>query len=130
MRRQNISSGSPFEGTIGFSRAVRIGDWIVVSGTAPIGPDGTTVGRGDAYLQARRCIEIIAEALESAGAGLEDVIRTRVFLSDMEDWEEVARAHAEAFGNVRPATTFVQVSRFVNPEWLVEIEVDALAEES
>jgi len=84
------------------------------------------VGVGDAYLQAKRCIEIIAQALEEAGAGLTDVIRTRIFLANAEDWEEVARAHAEAFGNVRPASTFVEVSRFLNPEWLVEIEADAL----
>ena len=126
MARQNVPSGSPFESAIGFSRAVRAGHHLVVSGTAPIGPDGTTVGVGDAYLQAKRCIEIIAQALEEAGAGLTDVIRTRIFLANAEDWEEVARAHAEAFGNVRPASTFVEVSRFLNPEWLVEIEADAL----
>ncbi len=126
MDRQNISSGSPFEGVIGFSRAVRKGNVVAVSGTAPIGANGTTVGVGDAYLQAKRCIEIIAQALEEAGAGLPDVIRTRVFLANAEDWEKVARAHAEAFGNVRPASTFVEVSRFVNPEWLVEMEADAL----
>jgi enamine deaminase RidA (YjgF/YER057c/UK114 family) len=128
VERQNISSGSPFEGIIGFSRAVRQGNLVAVSGTAPIGLDGTTVGVGDAYLQAKRCIEIIAQALEEAGAGLTDVIRTRIFLANAEDWEEVARAHAEAFGNVRPASTFVEVSRFLNPEWLVEIEADALVE--
>lgn len=128
MDRQNISSGSPFEGVIGFSRAVRKGNLIVVSGTAPIGSDGTTVGIGDAYLQAKRCIEIITQALEEAGAGLTDVIRTRIFLANAEDWEEVARAHAEAFGDVCPATTFVEVSHFLNPEWLVEIEADALVE--
>jgi len=128
MSRQNVSSGSPFEGVIGFSRAVRIGHHIAVSGTAPIGPDGNTVGVGDAYRQAKRCIEIIAQALEGAGASLEDVIRTRIFLKNMADWEEVARAHAEAFGDVRPASTFVQVSRFVDPEWLVEIEADAVVE--
>lgn len=126
MERKNVSSGSPFEGVIGFSRAVRKGNAVAVSGTAPIGPDGTTVGVGDAYIQAKRCIEIIAQALQEAGAGLTDVIRTRIFLANAEDWEEVARAHAEAFGNVRPASTFVEVSRFVNPEWLVEIEADAI----
>ena len=126
MTRQNIPSGSPFEGVIGFSRAVRVGHHIAVSGTAPIGPDGSTVGVGDAYQQAKRCLEIIAQALEEAGASLGDVVRTRIFLKNMEDWEEVARAHAEAFRDVRPATTVVQVSRFVDPEWLVEIEVDAV----
>lgn len=126
MDRQNVSSGSPFEGVIGFSRAVRKGNVVAVSGTAPIGPDGTTVGVGDAYLQAKRCIEIIAQALEKAGAGLENVVRTRVYLVNVEDWEHVARAHAEAFGDVRPASTFVEVSGLVNPEWLVEIEADAL----
>lgn len=126
MIRQNIASGSPFEGVIGFSRAVRVGHHIAVSGTAPIGPDGSTVGVGDAYRQAKRCLEIIAQALEDAGASLQDVVRTRIFLKNMEDWEEVARAHAEAFRNVRPASTVVQVSRFVDPEWLVEIEADAV----
>ncbi len=126
MDRQNVSSGSPFEGTIGFSRAVRVGHHVVVSGTAPIGPGGTTVGVGDAYLQTKRCIEIITQALEQAGAALEDVVRTRVFLVNIEDWEKVARAHTEVFGSIRPASTFVQVSRFINPEWLVEIEADAL----
>lgn len=128
MERQNVSSGSPFENTIGFSRAVRVGHHIFVSGTAPIGPDGATAGLGDAYLQAKRCITIIAQALKKANARLEDVVRTRIFLVNIEDWERVARAHAEAFGTIRPASTFVQVSRFVNPEWLVEIEVDALVE--
>lgn len=128
MSRQNVSSGSPFEGVIGFSRAVRVGHHVAVSGTAPIGPDGNTVGVGDAYRQAKRCLEIIAQALQNAGAGLEHVVRTRILLRNMEDWKEVARAHAEAFRDVRPATTVVQVSRFVDPEWLVEIEADALVE--
>lgn len=128
MERQNASSDSPFEGTIGFSRAVRMGHHVFVSGTAPIGPDGATVGVGNAYAQAKRCIEIIAQALEKVEAGLQDIVRTRVFLVNADDWQEVARAHAEAFGAVRPASTFVEVSQLVNPDWLVEIEADALVE--
>ena len=123
--RQLVSSGSPFEGLIGFSRAVRVGGLVVVSGTAPIGDDGKTVGPGDLYLQSRRCIEIAARALERAGASLADVVRTRVLLTGMERWQEAARAHREAFGAVRPASTFVQVAGFIDPEWLVELEVDA-----
>jgi enamine deaminase RidA (YjgF/YER057c/UK114 family) len=123
--RQLVSSGSPFEGLIGFSRAVRVGGLVVVSGTAPIGDDGKTVGRGDLYLQTRRCIEIAARALERAGASLADVVRTRVLLTGMERWQEAARAHSEAFGSVRPASTFVQVAGFIDPDWLVELEVDA-----
>jgi enamine deaminase RidA (YjgF/YER057c/UK114 family) len=126
MRRQTVSSGSPFEGTIGFSRAVRAGQWVVVGGAGPIGSGGFTVGVGDAYTQTRRCLEIVADALAEAGAGMEHVIRTRVFLTNIADWEEVARAHGEAFGEVRPAASFIQVVGFINPDWLVEIEVDAV----
>ena len=126
-KRQSVSSASPYEPVIGISRAVRIGQAIAVSGTAPIGPDGKTVGAGDPSAQARRCFEIAKQALEKLGASLEDVIRTRVFLTRIEDWKAVAEVHGEYFRGIRPASTFVQVSRFVDPDWLVEVEVDAVA---
>ena len=128
MTRQNISSGSPFEPKIGFSRAVRVGNHISVSGTAPLGPDGKTVGLGDAYLQTRRCFEIIEQALKQAGAGLKDVVRTRTYLVNASDWEKTAKAHGEIFGTIRPASTMVVVRGFLNPEWLVEFEADAIVE--
>jgi enamine deaminase RidA (YjgF/YER057c/UK114 family) len=126
VKRRSVSSGSPYEPVIGISRAVRIGDVIAVSGTAPIGPDGGTVGVGDAAAQMRRCLEIVRAALESAGASLADVIRTRTFLVRIEDWQAVANVHGEYFREVRPASTMLQVSRFIDPEWLVEIEADAV----
>ncbi len=125
--RQNIPSGSPFEELIGFSRAVRVGDLIVVSGTAPLGEDGETVGAGDLYRQTRRCIEVAGLALEAAGACLAHVVRTRVLLTRVADWQDAARAHREAFGASKPASTFVQVAGFIDPAWLVELEVDAVA---
>jgi enamine deaminase RidA (YjgF/YER057c/UK114 family)/GNAT superfamily N-acetyltransferase len=124
-RRVTVSSGSPFEAVIGFSRAVRADRLVAVSGTAPIGEDGKTVGVGSLYAQTRRCFEISKGALERAGARLEDVIRTRVYLTDVAAWREAARAHAELFGAVRPAATFLRVAGFLDPEWLVETEVDA-----
>jgi enamine deaminase RidA (YjgF/YER057c/UK114 family) len=126
-KRQSVSSGSPYEPMIGISRAVRIGQVIAVSGTAPIGQDGKTVGVGDPAAQARRCFEIVKQALEKLGASLDDVIRARVFLTRIGDWKVVAEVHGEYFRGVRPASTFVQVSRFVDPDWLVEVEVDAVA---
>lgn len=129
MKRLNISSGSPFEPKIGFSRAVRIGSIIAVSGTAPIGPDGKTVCVGDAAGQTRRCLEIIAAALAKAGASMSDVVRTRTFLTRIDDWEAVGMAHGEFFRDIRPASTVVQVSRFINADWLVEIEADAVLAE-
>jgi len=128
MPRQNISSGSPYEPVIGFSRAVRVGNFISVSGTAPIGTDGKTVGLGDPYLQTKRCLEIIQQALEKAGAKLENVVRTRTFLTNAGIWEKVGKAHGEVFGNIRPASTMVVVKGFLNPEWLVEFEADAILE--
>ena len=122
MSRQLISSGSPFEKPIGFSRAVRVGDAIAVSGTAPIAPGGGTAYPGDLYRQTRTCIEIIKDAVEKAGGRLEDVIRTRIMLTDISRWQEAARAHGEFFGEIRPASTFVQVSRFIDADWLVEME--------
>jgi enamine deaminase RidA (YjgF/YER057c/UK114 family) len=121
-----ISSGSPYEPRIGFSRAVRVGNFVSVAGTAPIGPDRGTVGLGDPAAQTRRCLEIIRATLEEAGASLNDVIRTRIFLTRIADWERVGEVHGEFFRDIRPASTMVQVARFIDPEWLVEIEVDAL----
>jgi enamine deaminase RidA (YjgF/YER057c/UK114 family) len=126
LQRQLVSSGSPFEPRVGISRAVRVGTWVSVSGTAPLGPDGKTVARGDPAAQARRCLEIIATALERAGARLADVVRTRILLTRIEDWEAVARVHGEVFGAIRPANTVMQVTRFIDPDWLVEIEADAI----
>jgi enamine deaminase RidA (YjgF/YER057c/UK114 family) len=125
VERRLISSGSPYEPIWGFSRAVVAGDMVFVSGTAPVMPDGADPP-ADAYGQARRCFEIISSALAEAGAGPEHVVRTRVYLVRAEDWEEVGRAHAELFGDVRPAATGVVVATLFDPRWLVEIEVDAL----
>ena len=129
MKRQNVSSGSKYEPIIGFSRAVRIGNIVAVGGTASIGTDGKTAGVGDPAAQTRRCLEIIATALEKAGARLEDVIRTRVFLTRQSDWEAIGRAHGEAFGNIRPASTMAVVKALLDDEWLVEIEADAIVGE-
>ena len=127
--RQRVSSGSPYEPKVGFSRAVRAGRIIAVAGTAPIGPDGTLVGRGDAAAQARRCLDVIRAAIEKLGGRLDNVVRTRTMLTRIEDWEAVGRVHGEFFGEIRPASTIVQVSRFIDPEWLVEMEADAIVEE-
>lgn len=125
--RREVLLGGPFEQRIGFARAVRVGDFVAVGGTAPIGEDGATVGIGDPAAQARRCYEIIATALERAGASLDDVIRTRTMLTRVDDYAAVAEVRKAAFGGrVLPVDTIVEVSRFVNEEWLVEIEVDAI----
>ncbi|QES52063.1 hypothetical protein DEJ50_01105 [Streptomyces venezuelae] len=124
--RQMVSSGSPLEPHIGFSRAVRKGKHVAVAGTAPIGVDGTTVGHGDVYAQTVRCLDIAEAALEEAGASLEDVVRTRIMLTDVTRWKEAARAHGERFASVRPACTFVEVARFIDADWLVELELDAI----
>jgi enamine deaminase RidA (YjgF/YER057c/UK114 family) len=124
--RQLVSSGSPFEPRLGISRAVRVGSWISVAGTAPLGPDGRTVGRGDPATQMRRCLEIVGAALEKAGSSLADVVRTRTLLTRIDDWEAVTRVHGEVFGGIRPANTVMQVVRFIDPEWLVEVEADAV----
>ena len=124
--RQLISSGSYLEPIIGFSRAVRVGNIISVGGTAPIAIGGGTASKGDVYGQARRCFEIIGKALTEAGAGFEDVVRTRVLLTDMALWNDASKAHAELFSTIRPVTTVMQVVAFVDPDWLIEIEVDAV----
>lgn len=126
--RKLVSSGSKFEPILGFSRAVRVGNHISVSGTAAIGPDGKTAGVGNAAAQARRIFEIVGGALADAGASLKNVVRTRIMLRNMDDWKAVGEVHGEVFGEVRPATCFVEVSRFIDPDWLVEIEVDAIVE--
>jgi enamine deaminase RidA (YjgF/YER057c/UK114 family) len=127
--RRRASSGSPYEAVIGISRAVRVGRVVSVAGTAPLDADGRTVAPGDAERQARRCFEIVRRALEDLGARLSDVVRTRVLLTRIEDWERVARVHGEFFGEARPACTVMQVARFIDPEWLVEVEADAVIEE-
>jgi enamine deaminase RidA (YjgF/YER057c/UK114 family) len=124
--RRSVSTGSPYEPVIGISRAVRIGPLICVSGTAPLGPDGRTVGAGDPAVQARRCFEISRLALEELGASLADVIRTRVLLTRIDDWKVIAAVHGEFFRNVRPANTIMQVARFIDSDWLLETEVDAV----
>jgi enamine deaminase RidA (YjgF/YER057c/UK114 family) len=126
MTRRNVTTNSPYEPVVGLSRAVRIGNIVTVAGTAPLGPDGKTVGVGDAAAQARRCLEISQAALEQLGARLDDVIRTRILLTNIDDWQAVAAVHGEFFTTIRPASTIMQVSRFVDPQWLVETEVDAV----
>jgi enamine deaminase RidA (YjgF/YER057c/UK114 family) len=124
MEHRLIASGSPFEPVIGFSRAVVAGHHVAVSGTAPVVPDGDPPA--SAYEQAKRCLEIVGAALEQAGAGPADVVRTRTYLVDAADWQEVGRAHGEVFGDVRPASTMVVVSALLDPRWLVEMEADAI----
>ena len=127
--RKLVSSGSPYEARVGFSRAVRAGAVVSVAGTAPLGPDGSTVGPGDAAIQAHRCLEIIAAALEEAGASLRHVVRTRILLTRIEDWSVVASVHGKYFGDIRPACTVAQVSALIDRDWLVEIEADAVVDD-
>lgn len=124
--RELISNGNPMEAIAGFSRAVRVGPFISVGGTAPVGPDGKTVGVEDVAAQTRQCIEIIKASLEQAGSGLEDVVRTRVLLINIEDWKAAIDVKKEYFRDIRPVDTIMSVDKFVNPEWLIEIEVDAV----
>ena len=126
--RHTASSGSPLEPEIGFARAVRVGAHVVVAGTAPIGPDGTTVGEGDVRAQTRRCLDVSAEALVAVGASLTDVVRTRIMLTDISRWREAAAVHGEYFSDIRPASTFVEVSRSSTPAF-VETMVDGIIDD-
>lgn len=126
MPRQSVQSGAPWESIAGYARAVRVNDTIHVSGTTATGPDGTLLGVGDPAAQTRRCLEIIEQALEELGASLADVVRTRMYVTDISRWEPVAREHGRVFGDIRPATAMVEVSGLVDPDMLVEIEAVAI----
>ena len=124
--RQLISSGAPWEPLVGYSRAVRVGNHVHISGPKAVGQDGILVGIGDAYAQTRQIFRIMAQALKEAGASMEDVVRTRIYVVDLGDWEAVGRAHGEVFGAIRPAATLVQVAGLIDPDMLVEIEAEAI----
>ena len=126
MERKLISSGSPYEPKIGFSRAVRVGPHIAVSGTAPLAEGGAVACPGDLYGQTKRCLEIIEKAVTDAGGKREHIVRTRLFLKDMKGWEAAGRAHGEFFKDIRPASTMIQIVQAIDPAWLVEIEADAI----
>lgn len=125
-KRELISNGNPMESIVGFSRAVRVGNFIAVGGTAPVDADGQTVGVGDVFKQTKQCFEIIKDALEQAGSGLQDVVRTRVILTNIENWKDAIEARKLYCLDARPVDTIMAINRFVNPEWLVEIEADAV----
>ena len=130
MNRKETASRSVLEEEIGFARAVRIGNTIAVSGTAPIRPDGSTAFLGDLYGQTRYCLDIIEQAIEELGGAKDGILRTRLFLKNIQNWKEAARAHGEFFMGIRPACTFAEVSRFIEEEWLIEIEADCIVNEA
>jgi enamine deaminase RidA (YjgF/YER057c/UK114 family) len=129
MTRMSTTSGSPYEDSIGFCRAVRVGNTITVAGTGPINPDGTTAAPGDAYGQAKHCFEIIMQAIADLGGRPDDVVRTRMYLVNVDDWEAVSRAHGKIFAAIKPAATMLAVDRLIGEDWLVEIEADCVVED-
>lgn len=125
-QNNKYSTGATWEPIVGYSRAVKVGNVVEVSGTCAVGSDGQTVGLNDPYLQTKRCLDIITEALHALGAQLEDVVRTRMYVTDISMWESIGRAHGEFFGDIRPATSMIEVSKLISPEYLVEIEATAI----
>ena len=130
MKRENVRGNSPYEPIVGYSRAVRVGNSVHVAGTTATGADGTIVGKGDPYAQAIQCFKNVEQALHEAGANFRDVVRTRMYVTDITRWEAVGRAHGQIFRDIRPVATMVEVSRLVDPDMLVEIEVDAVVGEA